>query len=108
MGKSALEWKEETWNPTWGCNSTSPGCEHCCGMTLAKRLKAMGQPKYQADGDPRTSGPGFALTMHPDVLDLPRTWREPRTIFVNSMSDLFHDQVPRSFIESVFAVMADT
>jgi protein gp37 len=77
-------------------------------MTLAKRLKAMGQPKYQADGDPRTSGPGFGLTLHPDAFALPHTWREPRTIFVNSMSDLFHEDVPDGFVKDVFDVMAAT
>src|SRR5690348_12411622 len=85
---SAIEWTEATWNPTTGCDKTSPGCDNCYALTLAKRLKAMGQAKYQRDGDPRTSGPGFALTVHPDALDLPRGWSNPRTIFVNSMSDL--------------------
>jgi len=75
---------------------------------MAARLKAMGQPKYQRDGDPRTSGPGFALTLHEDALDLPRTWARPRRIFVNSMSDLFHPEVPIEFIRRVFTVMADT
>jgi protein gp37 len=106
--KSAIEWTEATWNPTTGCDRTSPGCDHCYAMTLAKRLKAMGQPKYQNDGDERTSGPGFALTLHPDALAIPRTWNAPRTIFVNSMSDLFHQDVPDSFIRDVFAVMAET
>jgi protein gp37 len=77
-------------------------------MTLAKRLRAMGQPKYQNDGDPRTSGPGFKLTIHPDALEIPYGWRSPRVIFVNSMSDLFHPDVPLAFIRSVFAVIADT
>lgn len=75
---------------------------------MAARLKAMGQQKYQADGDPRTSGPGFALTVHPDTLSIPRRWSKPRMIFVNSMSDLFHHDVPVEFIRDVFAVMADT
>jgi protein gp37 len=108
MGKSAIEWTEETWNPTTGCNRTSPGCDNCYAMTLARRLKAMGQPKYQADGDPRTSGPGFGLTVHPDIVDVPRTWTAPRTVFVNSMSDLFHSGVPLGFIRDVFAVIAET
>lgn len=76
-------------------------------MTLAKRLKAMGQPKYQLDGDPRTSGPGFGLTMHEASLEIPKRWRAPRTVFVNSMSDLFHDRVTPEFIRRVFDVMAD-
>jgi protein gp37 len=77
-------------------------------MTLAKRLKAMGQSKYQLDGDPTTSGPGFGLTLHESVIDLPRSWRTPRVVFVNSMSDLFHPEVPDEFIERVFAVMNET
>jgi len=105
---SDIEWTEATWNPTTGCDKTSPGCDNCYALTLSKRLKAMGQPKYQLDGDPRTSGPGFGLTLHPDTLDIPRSWTAPRTIFVNSMSDLFHPQVPLDYIASVFEVIADT
>jgi len=105
---SGIEWTEATWNPTTGCDRTSPGCDHCYAITLARRLKAMGNPKYQNDGDPITSGPGFALTVHPDQLSLPHRWRAPRVIFVNSMSDLFHPDVPDEFIEDVFQVMADT
>ncbi len=108
MATSAIEWTEATWNPTTGCDRTSPGCDNCYALTLAKRLQAMGQAKYQRDGDPRTSGPGFALTVHPDVVDTPRSWNAPRRIFVNSMSDLFHPDVPFAFIERVFAVMEDT
>jgi protein gp37 len=77
-------------------------------MTLAKRLKAMHQPKYQKDGDPLTSGPGFGISVHPDVLKLPYRWRSPKTVFVNSMSDLFHNEVPIEFIQQVFRVMEDT
>lgn len=106
--KSAIEWTDATWNPTTGCDQVSSGCDNCYALTLAKRLKAMGQPKYQNDGDPRTSGPGFALTIHPDTLDTPHSWRAPRRVFVNSMSDLFHPKVPDAFIVDVFAVMADT
>src|SRR5438046_74623 len=105
---SAIEWTEATWNPTTGCDRTSPGCDNCYALTLANRLKAMGGVKYQNDGDPRTSGPGFALTLHPDVLDQPRRWRRPRTVFVNSMSDLFHPKVPLSYILEVLAVIEDT
>ena len=105
---SSIEWTEATWNPTTGCDRTSPGCDHCYAMTLAKRLKAMGQPKYQSDGDPRTSGPGFGLTLHQEAVDLPLRWREGRTVFVNSMSDLFHEQVPLDFITEVFATMSAT
>jgi protein gp37 len=105
---SAIEWTEATWNPTTGCDKTSPGCDNCYAMTLSKRLKAMGQVKYQKDGDPYTSGPGFGLTLHPDTLDVPRTWTAPRTIFVNSMSDLFHIDVPEDYIRRVFEVIGDT
>jgi protein gp37 len=104
--KSRIEWTEATWNPTTGCDRVSPGCDHCYAMTLAPRLKAMGSKRYQRDGDPATSGPGFGLTLHSDTLDLPLRWTKPRRIFVNSMSDLFHDQVPDEFIAEVFAVMA--
>lgn len=106
--RSAIEWTEATWNPTTGCDRVSRGCDNCYAMTLAKRLKAMGQPRYQRDGDPRTSGPGFGLTIHPDGLGLPLTWKRPRVVFVNSMSDLFHAQVPVAFVRQVFDVMAAT
>ena len=106
--RSGIEWTETTWNPTTGCDRTSPGCDNCYALALAKRLKAMGQPKYRNDGDPRTSGPGFALTLHPDTLDTPYSWRTPRLVFLNSMSDLFHPDVPLDFIRQVFEVMAAT
>jgi protein gp37 len=106
--RTPIEWTESTWNPTTGCDRTSPGCDHCYALTLAKRLKAMGTHKYQLDGDPRTSGPGFRLTLHSDTLDQPRRWRHPRTVFVNSMSDLFHHDVPVAYILEVFGVIADT
>src|ERR1700755_872174 len=91
--RSSIEWTEITWNPTTGCDRISPGCDHCYALTLAKRLKAMGQPKYQNDGDPHTSGPGFGITVHADALALPYTWAGRRVVFVNSMSDLFHARV---------------
>lgn len=105
---SKIEWTEKTWNPTTGCDKISHGCDNCYALTMAKRLKAMGQAKYQNDGDPRTSGPGFGLTTHPDVLNEPLRWRKPATVFVNSMSDLFHARVPNGFLARVFAVMAAT
>lgn len=108
MAQTAIEWTEATWNPTTGCDRTSPGCDHCYALTLAKRLKAMGQPKYQNDGDPVSSGPGFRLTIHEDALNVPRTWTAARKVFVNSMSDLFHPDVPEDFIRRVFDVMVDT
>ncbi|MFH0245836.1 DUF5131 family protein [Streptomyces sp. HK10] len=106
--RSAIEWTEATWNPTTGCDRVSPGCDNCYALTLAKRLKAMGAPKYQNDGDPRTSGPGFDVTLHPDSLTVPYGWKSPRVVFVNSMSDLFHARVPLDFVRQVFQVMADT
>ena len=86
--KSAIEWTEATWNPTTGCDRISPGCDRCYALTLAGRLKAMGQAKYQTDGKPPTSGPGFGLAVHPGSLGEPFRWKEPRRVFVNSMSDL--------------------
>jgi protein gp37 len=105
---SKIEWTDTTWNPTTGCDKVSPGCDNCYACGLAKRLKGMGSAKYQNDGDPRTSGPGFGLTVHPDTVNDPFTWKKPRKVFVNSMSDLFHDDVPNRFIAEVFAVMAAT
>lgn len=106
--RSSIEWTEVTWNPTTGCDRVSQGCDHCYAMALAKRLKAMGQPRYQRDGDPRTSGPGFGVTCHPEALTAPLSWRKPRVVFVNSMSDLFHAQVPIEFVQQVFDVMTQT
>ena len=106
--RSGIEWTEATWNPTTGCDRTSPGCDNCYALTWAKRLKAMGVAKYSNDGDPRTSGPGFALTEHRHTLNAPYGWKAPRLVFVNSMSDLFHPDVSLDFIRDVFKVMADT
>ncbi len=105
---SRIEWTEATWNPVTGCDRISAGCDHCYALTLAKRLKSMGADKYQTDGDPRTSGPGFAVTMHQSALDQPLAWRAPRTVFVNSMSDLFHAKVTVSFIADILDVMRRT
>ncbi len=93
---SKIEWTEATWNPVTGCTKISPGCKHCYAERLAKRLQAMGVKKYAN---------GFRVTLHPDVLDIPLHWRKPRMIFVNSMSDLFHDEVPLTFIQRVFGTM---
>ena len=108
MAKSAIEWTEATWNPVTGCDRTSAGCDNCYALALSKRLKAMGAEKYQHDGNPITSGPGFGVTTHPASLRQPYGWKKPVTVFVNSMSDLFHAQVPLGFVQDVFAVMADT
>lgn len=108
MSTTTIEWTEATWNPVTGCDRISPGCDSCYALDMARRLKAMGQPHYQADGDPRTSGPGFGLTCHPDALDIPLRWRKPRRVFVNSMSDLFHRDVAGHFIAEVWARMAVT
>jgi protein gp37 len=105
---TSIEWTETTWNPTTGCDRISPGCDNCYALTLAGRLKAMGQPKYQADGDPRTSGPGFGVTLHPDALLEPLRWRKPRKVFVDSMADVLHAKVPVDFVAQVWAVMALT
>ena len=102
--RSAIEWTQTTWNPTTGCDRISPGCDHCYALALAKRLKAMGSAKYQIDGDPRTSGPGFGVTTHPDTLAAPFRWRDPRLVFVDSMSVLFHARVPTQFVHQVFSV----
>lgn len=93
---SAIEWTESTWNPVTGCTKISPGCKHCYAERMAKRLRAMGQKNYAH---------GFELTLQPHALDLPLRWKKPQTIFVNSMSDLFHEDVPLSFIRQVFDVM---
>ena len=95
-GLSAIEWTESTWNPVTGCTKISRGCQHCYAERMARRLKAMGQRRYRR---------GFNLTLHPDVVQAPLSWREPQMIFVNSMSDLFHRDVPADFIQGVFEVM---
>jgi len=94
--KSKIEWTECTWNPVTGCTKISPGCKNCYAERMAKRLEAMGQPNYAN---------GFSLTVHPHVVDAPLSWKAPRVIFVNSMSDLFHEDVPLAFIQKVFDVM---
>ncbi|WP_267294011.1 phage Gp37/Gp68 family protein [Mycobacterium hackensackense] len=105
MADTAIEWATRVWNPTTGCDRVSAGCDHCYALTMAKRLKGMGHRKYQRDGDPRTSGPGFAATHHSGVLGDPFKWRKPQRVFVNSMSDLFHDDIPDVFIAHVWKVM---
>jgi protein gp37 len=106
--RSAIEWTEATWNPITGCDRISPGCDNCYALTLAKRLQAMGAAKYQHDGDPRTSGPGFGVTAHPAAFLDPLRWRTPRTVFVNSMSDIAHARVSRQDQARIWAVMALT
>ena len=97
MGESStIEWTEATWNPVTGCTKVSPGCAHCYAERLAWRLKAMGVRRYRN---------GFRVTLHPDVLALPLRWQKPRLIFVNSMSDLFHESIPDEYIASVFDTM---
>lgn len=94
--KSSIEWTESTWNPVTGCTKLSAGCQNCYAERMAKRLKAMGSPNYVN---------GFEVTLHPNSLTLPLKWKKPQMIFVNSMSDLFHDRVPLEFILQVFEVM---
>jgi protein gp37 len=94
--KSKIEWTELTWNPITGCTKVSPGCRYCYAERMAKRLQAMGQHNYQN---------GFEVTIHPNLFGLPLLWKTPRLIFVNSMSDLFHEDVPEEIILSLFKVM---
>jgi protein gp37 len=96
--KSHIEWTEATWNPVTGCTKISAGCKNCYAERLALRLQAMGNHRYKR---------GFRVTLHKDVVDLPRTWKTPRRIFVNSMSDLFHPDVPLWFIRRVFTTMVE-
>ena len=93
---SSIEWTEATWNPVTGCTKVSPGCTHCYAERLSYRLRAMGKKHYKD---------GFRLALHEDALTIPVAWRSPRIVFVNSMSDLFHEDVPLSFIQRVFQVM---
>lgn len=103
---SAIQWTNSSWNVTTGCDRISSGCDNCYALVLSKRLKAMGAEKYQNDGDPRTSGPGFGVTFHEGSLLDPLRWRRPRKVFVNSMSDLAHAHITDRQIARVFAVMA--
>ena len=98
-GQTRIEWTECTWNPVTGCTKISEGCRNCYAERMAKRLQAMGQPNYAK---------GFALTVHPGLLDAPKRWHKPQLVFVNSMSDLFHPAVPDEFIHRVFGVMNQT
>lgn len=95
---SKIEWTESTWNPVTGCTKVSAGCQNCYAERMAKRLHAMGAPRYAN---------GFKSTTHDDLIDAPRSWKAPRVVFVNSMSDLFHDDVPLSFIQNVFLTMRE-
>ena len=94
---SSIEWTESTWNPMTGCTKVSIGCKNYYAERLAKRLQAMGQPNYKN---------GFQLTIHPYMLNLPLQWKKPQMIFVNSMSDIFHEDAPENFIKKIFGVMA--
>jgi protein gp37 len=105
-GDSAIEWTDATWNPTTGCDKVSAGCDNCYAMSLAPRLKAMGSRAYQLDGAPATSGPGFLAHEWPSALEWPLHKKKPLRIFVNSMSDLFHENISDEYIAKVFAVMA--
>jgi len=98
MAKTKIEWTESTWNPITGCTKISDGCKYCYAEVMTRRLKAMGQPKYQN---------GFKLTIHPDSLQEPYKWKKPKMIFVNSMSDLFHKDVPIEFIQELFKVIKE-
>jgi protein gp37 len=98
-GYSSIEWTETTWNPATGCSPISDGCKLCYAYRMAKRLKAMGNKRYEN---------GFGVTLHEDLIDAPKAWKRPRRIFVNSMSDLFHEDIPLSFIERIFQTINDT
>jgi protein gp37 len=111
MGSSStIEWTDATWNPVAGCTIVSPGCTHCYAMRMASRLEAMGQQKYF--GTTRRSGGRSVWTgkvrLDRSALSMPRSWKKGRRVFVNSMSDLFHEDVPLDFIQLVFETMADT
>ena len=93
---TTIEWTQATWNPVTGCTKVSSGCEHCYAERLAKRLQAMGNPNYRN---------GFQVTLHPHMLELPCHWRTSRLVFVDSMGDLFHEEVPTAYIQQVFQVM---
>lgn len=93
---SSIEWTGSTWNPVTGCSKISPGCKNCYAERMTRRLRAMKQPNYTN---------GFKLTVHHDLLERPLRWKKPQTIFVNSMSDLFHKDVPTEFIKDTFNVM---
>jgi protein gp37 len=94
--KSSIEWTESTWNPVTGCTKISAGCKNCYAERIALRLQAMNQPNYSK---------GFALALHEQTLELPIRWKSPQIVFVNSMSDLFHENIPVDFIRKVFFVM---
>lgn len=96
--RSEIEWTESTWNPVTGCTKISQGCKNCYAERLALRLQRMGAPRYRN---------GFKITLHPDILHLPKSWKKPKLIFVNSMSDLFHKDVPDDYISRVFQTMRD-
>lgn len=98
MAQSSIEWTEMTWNPTTGCDKVSAGCKFCYAEVMSKRLKAMGIEKYQN---------GFDIKIHEEELKKPYSWKKPRVVFVNSMSDLFHPDVPVDFIQKVFKVMKE-
>ncbi len=94
--KSKIEWTESTWNPVTGCDRVSNGCDNCYAERMAVRLQAMGNPRYKN---------GFRLTMHEDLFEMPLRWKEPKMIFVNSMSDLFHENIPERVIKKIFETM---
>lgn len=108
MKFTKIQWTQISWNPVTGCDRVSRGCDHCYAIAMAKRLKAMGAKRYQKDGNAITSGPGFGVQMHEDLLQRPYQWRGNKTVFVNSMSDLFHSQVSSDFIYRLINVIRDT
>lgn len=98
MSKTKIEWTDATWNPMTGCTPISDGCKNCYAKKMAKRLHAMGNHRYRN---------GFAVTLHPDLLDAPLKWKKPRMVFVNSMGDMFHEDIPLEYIQQVFRTMEE-
>jgi protein gp37 len=99
MAQSSIEWTEMTWNPTTGCSKLTAGCKFCYAEIMSRRLHAMGIEKYKNN---------FKITLHPESLNIPYTWKKPKIVFVNSMSDLFHKDVPLEYVQRVFKVMNET
>lgn len=96
---TGIEWTDKTWNPSTGCSKVSEGCKFCYAETMAERLEAMGNPRYEN---------GFEFTLHRDKIEEPKSWKKPRRVFVNSMSDLFHPEAPVDFLRQVFQVIMET
>jgi protein gp37 len=106
VARTSIEWATHVWNPFTGCDRVSPGCAHCYAAQQAPRLKGYGNPRYQVDGDPRTSAPGFGFTVHWDKLERPERFPKGARVFVNSMSDVFHDEASESALAALWRAFA--